>query len=203
MGNRSLEVEFFNLCQRARKLGDTIDITGCRYGLHTRTKTDIGETEYYRFLAGFTSLTGARQVLEIGTHYGGSIMAMARGAGPYAKLVTVDITRRNEPAFAAYPNIRRVQGDSTKQTTATLVRSYFSPPIDLIYIDSLHTKEAVLLNLELYASLKPRYAVFDDIHISPSMDELWAELSAKYPACDLSDIADRKRVGFGAIQMRP
>lgn len=196
-------MNFADLCARAKELGATIDITGCRYGLHTRTKTNIGETEYYRFLAGFASLIAARQILEIGTHYGGSVMAMARGAGPEARLVTVDITRKNEPAFAAYPNIRRVQGDSTKITTATLVQSYLSPPIDLIYIDSLHTKEAVLHNLELYAPLKARYAVFDDIHISPSMDELWVELSAKYPACDLSDIADRKRVGFGAIQLRP
>ena len=201
MGEEKLAIAFHDLCQRAREIGDTIDITGCRYGLHSRTKTDIGETVYYRFLAGFTRLIGAKQVLEIGTHYGGSVMAMARGAAS-AKLVTVDITRKNEPAFAAFPNIQRIQGDSTKPVVAAKVSKLFSPPIDLIFIDSLHTKEAVLLNLKTYGHLRPRYAVFDDIHINPTMDELWEELSAQYPHCDLSDITDRRRVGFGAIQLR-
>ena len=196
-----MEMNFQDLCQHSREIGDTIDITGCRYGLHARTKTDIGETVYYRFLAGFARLIEAKQILEIGTHYGGSIMAMARGAAS-AKLVTVDITHKNEQAFASFPNIQRVQGDSTQAKTAAQVSRYFVPPIDLIYIDSLHTKEAVLLNLKAYGHLLPRYAVFDDIHINPTMDELWDELSAKYPHCDLSDITDRRRVGFGAIQLR-
>lgn len=197
MGNQTLAL----ICEQAKVAGQAIDITGCRYGLHNRTKQDIGETEYYRFLAGFVQVIKARQVLEVGTHYGGSIMAMARGAEKDARLVTVDITHKNATAFKPYTNIKRIQGDSLAPPTARLVLSCFARPIDLIYIDSLHTKEAVLGNLETYAPLQPRYAVLDDIHISDSMNELWMELQGRYETCDLSDIADRKRVGFGAVRL--
>ena len=188
-------------CEQARAIGSTIDITGCRYGFNSRTKQDIGEAEYYRFLAGLARLIQASQILEIGTHYGGSIMAMARGAGPDARLVTVDITKKNTEAFKPYPNIVRVQGDSTTPDIALEVCGFFSPPIDLMYIDSLHTKEAVLSNLKRYESLQPKYVVLDDIHISDSMNDLWDLLQGRYETCDLSDIADRKRVGFGVVKL--
>ncbi len=188
------------LCAEAKEVGRTIDISGCRYGYHNRTKVDIGETEYYRFLAGFARVVQAKQVLEIGTHYGGSIMAMSRGV-PGAKLVTVDITNKNVEAFATYPDVTRVRGDSLTPAVSAQVTALLSAPADLMYIDSLHTKEAVLANMEMYSKLRPRYIVLDDIHISDSMDDLWVYLRSRYETVDLSDIADRKRVGFGAVAL--
>jgi hypothetical protein len=53
----------------------------------------------------------------------------------------------------------------------------------------------------MYSQLCPRFVVLDDIHISDSMNDLWADLQSRYETVDLSDIADRKRVGFGAVAL--
>ena len=191
-----------DICDEAKVVGTQIDITGCHYGLHSRTKRNIGETEYYRFLAGFARVTQAMRILEIGTHYGGSIKALARGADSKASLVTVDLKLHNQEGFSGCTNIHRVRGDSLAPATIVEVSKWMAGPIDLMYIDSLHTYDAVMANISEYAHLNPEFIVLDDIHINETMDKAWEELGSRYETCDVSDIADRRRVGFGVVRMR-
>jgi len=197
-----LEIGIKELCRNAKIIGDTIDITGCRYGMHDRTNTYIGETVYYSFLAGFVKLINAKQILEIGTHYGGSVMAMERGTNTDAKIVTIDIKFKDSVALSEYKNIKRVTGDSTSPAVVKEVDKYLEPPIDLMFIDSLHTKNFVFLNMKRYGKLLPKYIVFDDIHINATMNDLWSKLISKYTNYDLSSIVDREKAGFGIIQLR-
>lgn len=177
-------------------------MSDCRYGIHDRTKKDIGETKYYHFLAGLVKVISAKQVLEIGTHFGGSIMAMSKGAHSDTKMVTIDIELKNNEALFPYTNIKRITGDSTNTVVIKEVNKYLKPPIDLIFIDSLHIKKYVYYNMKRYANLLPKYVVFDDIHINSTMDDLWNKVSTNYPSCDLSEMVDRKKAGFGIIQLR-
>ncbi len=201
MGGKKLELNINELCHKAKAVGDTIDITGCRYGIHDRTHSDIGETVYYSFLAGLVRVINAKQILEIGTHYGGAAMAMARGSVPDTKIVTIDIVLKNELTLSVYPNIKHIEGDSTNRSVVKEVNKYLIPPIDLIFIDSLHIKKFVFFNMKMYKHLLPKYIVLDDIHINKTMDDLWNKLILKYPSYDLTDIVERGRAGFGIIQI--
>lgn len=188
------------ICEEAYERGKTINIDGCHYGPHSRTKRYYAETEYYRFLAGLCSVVDAKQVLEIGTHYGGSIMAMSRGTGKDAFLVTVDVIMRNTERFKQYPNVHRVLGNSISDAVAKKVYVLFHPPIDVLYIDSTHTYEDVMANIQMYKGLKPRFVVLDDIHINDSMKSLWTTLQNKYECIDVSEWSKRN-VGFGVVKL--
>lgn len=197
-----MEVDIKTLCDKAKIVGDSIDTTGCKYGFHDRTKSYIGEAEYYSFLAGFVSVISAKQILEIGTHHGGSAMAMARGSSADTKIVTIDIVLKENNSMLEYKNIERITGNSTDSGIVKQVVSRFEPPIDLIFIDSIHTKNSVFFNMKKYKNLLPKYVIFDDIHINETMEEMWDKLVLKFPSYDLSVIVNRKNAGFGIIQLR-
>jgi len=97
----------------AWEIGRTFDLTGIGYGRPHSGDDPTPITEpfpYYHFLAGFTRLTHARHIIEIGTHHGGSARAMAAGFSDAknSKIVTFDSKPdaqemlRDEPTIRAY-----------------------------------------------------------------------------------------------------
>jgi hypothetical protein len=194
-------------CEMAADAGKSIDISGCKYGLHKRSGTYIQEQPYYAFLAGFVAAMRVRSVLEIGTNCGGSIMAISRGIAPgiEAALLTIDKTYENEEGFAAFPQIMRVQGDSLHSATIAQVRKRLSQQIDLLYIDSVHTFEHVKKNVKVYGRAHmPLYIILDDIHLNESMEKLWAYFTAELGqdhCYDVSALAARDP-GFGVMEWR-
>ena len=193
------------ICEHAAKSGDNIDLKGCDYGPHKRTDLYLGVQPYYHFLAGFVQTLGCRTILEIGTSYGGSIMAMSRGCPadqPAARLVTVEKVDIAGPQLLGLRYIRRVHGDSLTPATVREVGLLLTAPIDLLYIDSKHSYEHTKNNILIYgAEFRPRFVILDDIHLNSEMDALWSETSAKYRhhAFDASDLAKRPG-GFGVIE---
>lgn len=198
------------VCERAMKEGLKIDLAGCNYGETTGPHPFLKRpTNYYYFLAGLVRSQRMTHVLDIGTHFGGSIMSMARGINKgdisKSKFVTVDIEKKNQDGFKEYPHIERITGDSLDEDVVKRVREYFKGPVDLIYIDSLHEYDHTKKNMEIYAkSLDPRYVAFDDIRQCDSMAELWSALKKEFKenAFDASDITIRKGAGFGVIKWR-
>jgi len=194
-------------CDMAARTGKTIDISGCNYGLHKKSGTILAEQPYYAFLAGFVSALSVRNILEVGTNCGGSIMAMSRGipCGEPSALLTIDTTRENEEGFAAFPHIMRVQGDSLAKKTRAKVKALLPRQIDLLYIDSVHSFEHVKGNVDLYGRAhSPRYIILDDIHLNESMERVWAYFVERVGAercCDISAAA-RRHTGFGVIEWR-
>ena len=193
------------LCQNAIHAGRGLDLTGCDYGPHKRTNQHLGIQPYYYFLAGMVSSLGLKRILEIGTSYGGSIMAMERGCGKEtsgAKFVTVDKVDIAGEALLSRQHIARLHGDSLDQTTLKQIEAHLHAPIDLLYIDSKHSRDHVLGNLAIYGqAMRPRFIILDDIHLNPEMENIWAELAATYRerACDVSGIAERA-CGFGVLE---
>ncbi len=134
-------------------------------------------------------------------------MAMSRGCGidePGAQLVTVDKVDMAGPGLAGIPQVRRIHGDSTSETTFRGVREHLDGPIDLFYIDSKHDYEHTAANLCIYGqALDPRFVILDDIHLNAEMERIWAELLELHGAraFDASDLVMRPS-GFGVIDFR-
>ena len=193
-----------NHCEAAEKAGRDIDLTGCDYGPHKRTNLHLGIQPYYHFLAGFAQTTGCRKVLEIGTSYGGSMMAINRGCGADRQsltLVTVDKADLAGPGLNALTHVKRLLGDSLLPVTIDQVRIHISAPIDLLYIDSKHSYDHVTANIRSYGGeFRPRFLILDDIHLNAEMEKLWQETTVKYreQAFDASELAQRP-VGFGVV----
>lgn len=193
------------ICENARHAGRGIDLSGCDYGPHLRTQQHLGTQPYYYFLAGLVASLGMTRILEIGTSYGGSMMAMERGLGSATagvQLVTVDKVDIAGAPLLARPRVVRLHGDSLAPTTLKRVVSQFDAAIGLLYIDSKHSREHVLGNIALYGkAMRPRFVVLDDIHLNAEMEAVWAELASASGtrAFDASQIADRA-CGFGVLQ---
>jgi len=197
-----------NVCEQAMTEGQKIDLTDCYYGKpHWDGPFVSSPYAYYFFLAGFVKVQKLSQILEIGTHFGGSILSMNRGMskqdGSGNRLVTVDITCENKEAFKPYPRIKRIQGDSLDPKTLTEIATSFKGPIDLLFIDAVHECSHVKRNISIYANLlSPKYIILDDIHLNDSMRELWKEVQKEFKdrAFDVTSISGRgEDVGFGII----
>ena len=198
------------ICEDAMNVGTNIDLSNCHYGETTGSNFFLKRpTNYYFFLAGLVRLQRLTQILEIGTNYGGSIMAISKGLYEEdiakSRIVTVDITRKNEDGFNEYPHIKRIQGDSLSNEVAEKAVMSFDGEVDLIYIDSVHEYEHTRNNINIYAGeLNPRYLVLDDIRQCDDMRRLWSELKEKFEgnAFDASDVSIRKGAGLGVIGWR-
>jgi len=199
-----------DICTKAMTEGRKIDLTGCFYGETTGCCTFLKRpTNYYYFLAGFVKTLKLTKILEIGTHFGGSIISMARAIDRKdilkSTLVTVDITYKNEKGFKDYPYIKRIQSDSLDKGIIRQIIKNFDEKIDLLYIDSLHEYGHTKRNIDIYGQiLKPRYIILDDIRQCDSMQRLWIDLKKEYGsmAFDASEISVRKGAGFGVIEWR-
>src|SRR5205085_399992 len=108
-----------SLCERAAQVGRAIDLTGCYHEVDGPYA--YGQTNYYGLLAGLAATRRMRQVLDIGTRFGGSILAVrsALAATPRATrvLVTVDVREHDLAAFSDYPDVIRILGDSIAEQT--------------------------------------------------------------------------------------
>jgi len=75
-------VDLRRLVELDWQAGQLIDLTGVGYGrIHWGNLTDISTptVPYYQFLAGLAAFIEAETALEIGTHWGGSAVAILRG----------------------------------------------------------------------------------------------------------------------------
>lgn len=194
------------LAASALAVGKQIDLSGCSYGdPHGDGPRARIPSEYYFFLAGLVRVQRLTHVLELGTHYGGAILAMSRGLGgddTQSRLVTVDVACKNPADLGMDARIRPVVGDIFDRRISRTVMESFDRPIDLLFVDAGHDYRQVMTCLAIYANaLQPRYIVLDDIRLCASMERVWrAVLGLSGPrAIDISPLVDRSRAGFGLI----
>lgn len=197
----------------AYALGETLDLDHCVYGPATGgTRGYIDETlSYYRLLAGHCAITNAKSVMEVGTHYGGSTLAllagMKHGEAKDPVLVTMDITDLNRERLEQEPEIRKVIGDSTRQGfVAGLASNLESPDVDLLYIDALKDPGFVLTTMyNIYAvGVRPKWLILDDIQTTEEMRKFWDILEEIEP--EMSFLLSREfphmrkpEMGYGIV----
>ena len=169
--------------------------------------TEDANFTYYRFLQGLVSVIGAKGILEIGTHWGGSARAMARGVKEGGKIVTVDIGTESDavlPTCAESGMIQKIVGDANSIEVIDQVNAAL-PGADMIYIDAEHTALPTLQSLAVYSTLlRPKVVVFDDIALNESMAHFWKLARQIYPdrSIDCVEVEPAIReadVGFGLI----
>ncbi len=186
-----------------------IDLSGCYYGEPFRKGPFVDKPcSYYFFLAGLVAQLRCSRILEIGTHFGGSIFSMARGVGysglvQTADVITVDVKESNSEAFRTNELVIRILGDCLDDDVVQHVTQSFSGPVDLMFIDAVHNYEHTNRCLQRYSPLvSPRLVILDDIRLNPSMESLWKYrvVSCGDRAIDITDYSHReKNVGFGLL----
>jgi len=187
----------------AYSVGLTLDLSKAHYGPHSRTKRYYETTGYYPLLAGLARKIGAQTAIDIGTHYGGSALALKIGIGlGKGIVVSVDIRQRNAEALKLYPRVKLITGSSIDPATVnTVFQSLPEVRADILYIDSFHNYEHTMKNVGIYSEFEPKFIVFDDISINDEMKQAWSELSNKYPSFDATGLCNRN-CGFGALDLR-
>jgi predicted O-methyltransferase YrrM len=204
--------------------GQQINLSGATYGRQHWGGFNTATTPepYYYFLSGLCAHYKCQRVLEIGTHTGGSAVAMVRGmqAGACSapRLVTIDLNTESDsylPQQPEAPFITKIVGDANNTKTALDVMAAFSErTIDMMYIDGDHMFAPTFNALTTYAMLfSPRVIVIDDITLNSSMELMWRFLK-KAPALtnivdaaelipDIRPLVDGHRAGFGVIELVP
>lgn len=197
-------VNLQNLCVSAAETGRSIDLSGCIYGPHRRSQRTLGIQSYYSFLAGFVRHLHLRKILEIGTGFGGSMMALHRGCEwnqPGVELVTIDKFDAAGEGLIRLREVQRIHGDSLATSTLYRTRMHLSVPIDLLYIDSKCSYDHARRNIAIFGCcFHPRFIILDDIHLNAEMETLWSEIHYRYGslAYDASEVAERPS-GFGIL----
>jgi hypothetical protein len=204
-------IEISALVRESWEVGQAIDLEGVGYGrVHWGNFKDIKKTAspYYHFLAGLVKHLGIRRVLEIGTHSGGSAVAMEKGfVDGDGLIVTVDITKESDRYLSSHPSIIKVRGDANKEKVVYNVLDALDwQPVDLLFIDGDHKFFPALLNYSMFATLvSPCIVCLDDILLNAQMTRLWELLSRSVPsgcAVNAAEIVSAIRPGtpgFGCI----
>lgn len=177
-----------DLCLSAWETGQTLDLEHCHYGqVDGRDIFVVEPNDYYYFLAGLTRTQAVSRVLKIGTHMGGSILAIHEGIPEAlrtdARILTVDVTDLSAMALKPYPAIHKLIGDGLGAAINKAILEFFDhAPIDLLFIDADHDYSHTMLMYGFYATmLRPRFTVFDDIHLNLSMRSFWHDIRRTHP----------------------
>lgn len=177
------------LVAEAHERGVSVDLGDAAYGPDTgNARGFLSEAmPYYPLLAGLSGQIGASTIVEVGTHFGGSTLALLAGLRAAGSsdptLITMDVTDLNRERLEAEPEITKVIGDSTQAAflEETVAHVPAGQRVDLLYIDALKDAAYVLVTLHNAhrAGMNPRYLVLDDITANESMQSLWDAIAAR------------------------
>lgn len=107
-------------------------------------------------------------IIETGTFYGGSALFMAQTLDKigHGYVLTIDIKR--EPCFPNHHRIVYAHGASTDPEIIELVKDRTQKPRVMVILDSDHSKENVLKELEIYAPLVTpgQYLIVEDTNVN-------------------------------------
>jgi predicted O-methyltransferase YrrM len=167
-------------------LEDVLNVNGCRY---------------YQFLPCLIDNIKPHQVVELGGAMGVADIMMLQSKWQDYKLYSVTLEEHGlEFSMVAdsYENLIKVVGDDLD--LKVWPKDLDLNKTDLWFIDTLHTKEQLTKELELYTPFFKKGAIvlFDDIHM-PELEPVWNLLCQKYDHFDLTDPCHYS--GFGAIQI--
>ncbi len=158
----------------------------------------VSSAVYYRFLYRLVKFMRPKYVVELGVYKGGSVAHIA-AASPKCGILAVDPDTQPEAAgiFSRYPNILFMKDVSTSRDI--LDRIFY--PVDICFIDTVHTYEQVMAEYALWApKMRPGgVMLLDDISENESMVKAWAEIVASNPEREKISLPELHHSGFGAI----
>ena len=153
-----------------------------------------GSNQYYNLLYSVAKELQPNLVVELGTCTGGSTSHLA--AATAGKVLSIDNEIRPDAKerLLAFDNIELMQGDTRSSELVNEVAK--RGPIDLLFIDTLHTAKQVAAELALFGPLvRPGGLIFfDDIRINPGMSVWWDRLDE-----DKLELPEMHWTGFGVV----
>ena len=133
-------------------------------------------------------------IVELGTCTGGSTSHFA--AGTTGKVISVDIESRPDTIerLKSFGNIELIVGNTRDPSLAWQISK--RGPIDILFIDTDHNAEQVIIELSLYGPLvRPGGIIlFDDIRINDGMSQWWDSLNE-----DKLELPEMHHTGFGVF----
>ena len=184
-------MNLIDIVTNAWKVGNTIDLSGVGYGqIHWGNHKDIIREpfDYYKFLSGFVAVQNLSSILEIGTHWGGATVSMARGCAANnrrsdVRIFTIDMTDESDKWLLLQPESRLIQkyvGDANKKPAIDAAIEFFKPDcnLELLFIDADHSFMPTFMQYAVYRTIfSPKYVILDDINLNDEMRELWKLLT--------------------------
>jgi predicted O-methyltransferase YrrM len=146
------------------------------------------------------------KVLEVGTHYGGTLYHWAQNARKDALIVSVDDFHLNETMYKDWETngctIFPIKGKSQDNKILWLAESF--GPYDWIFIDGGHSYEEVKADWENFSSMASENAtiVFHDILPHPNSDvsKVWHDIKRKeYGTFELVEDYNQTGCGIGVV----
>lgn len=182
------------------------------------------ETEIVAFMRLVEDAQPAR-ILEIGTHFGGTLFLLCRAAPPDARLLSLDLPLAGVPegiGFVGYHESRRrlyrafakpeqritllVANSQEPGTVAMVERELRGEPLDLLFVDGSHRYEHVSRDFALYSRLVRQggLVAFHDVwpgEFAGGAPRFWREIRAGYEWQELVESPEQKAYGIGVLRL--
>lgn len=133
-------------------------------------------------------------IVECGTAFGGSALFLANMCDliDHGEVFTIDIQQMGPKSPPGHPRISYIRGSSLSAQTLEYLRGRLAGRKGLVILDSEHTKEHVLREMEIYREFVPTggYMIVEDSninghpilpHFGPGPMEAITEFVAKHP----------------------
>lgn len=202
--NEARRKKIEKLIEEAWTCGSSLDLSDVQRGPKATGKAP----PYYYFLAGLARLGSIKSAVEIGTNFGGSAVALTKGASNAKfRCVTADIEDFARLQLKNYSSIKHVIGDANSMGSIVPICNSFDGPIDLLFIDTKHDFDTTVRSFGIYFSfLSPRICVFDDITLNDEMKRFWELVQSRFGdrAINVVDVLPAvrehpKNPGFGIV----
>lgn len=146
-------------------------------------------------------------ILEIGTHYGGTLYQWLKHSDPYSTIAAIDDHHINEHMYTEWrePSHKLFAFKGKSQDPTIIRHASFVGPYDFIFIDADHSYESVAADWKNYSALANPYRnsiiMFHDImpHPNTEVDIFWKEIKLHYEHWEFYESPDQDGCGIGAL----
>lgn len=163
------------------------------------------ENEFKELLKLFRVLR-PQKVLELGTHYGGTLYQWLQHTYPGDTVVTVDDYQLNWKMYNEWNDGRNLHYFKGKTQDEEIIESVRAlGPYDFIFIDADHSYDGVKADWEVYGEMirptDPCLVAFHDIkpHPNTEVNKLWSEIKDHYFHWEFVEDENQEGCGIGVI----
>ncbi len=156
-------------------------------------------------------LASPHHILELGTHYGGTLYQWIKHTQHGDRIVTIDDYQLNESMYSRWNNkgqdLRVIKGKTQDKKVIDAARNF--GPYDFIFIDADHSYDVVKRDWEEYGAMtnphKNSLVAFHDImpHPNTEVDKLWSEIKNDYTYWEFTSVENQYGCGIGVLLIEP
>ena len=150
-------------------------------------------------------LRNPEKVLELGTHYGGTLYQWIKNSSSDTTIVTVDDYQLNQDQYEGWlkngQHLFTHLGKTQDKNIVDAVRTL--GPYDFIFVDADHSYAGVKADWEVYGNMtrKGSLVAFHDVlpYKNTEVDQLWREIKDHYTHWEFIEDPTQAGCGIGVI----